>query len=170
MVKTKNKQGKKSEDPLNEMKDLLLRTQASFENYRKQTEKRMEEMQKMASREVILQVLPLLDNFNLALKNANCNPEEFKKGVELIYSQFFNVLEDNGVESIKTDDEMFDPYYHEALMKMASDLPENMIIEEFQKGFLLNGTVIRHSKVKISAGNVDEKKSTEDVENNNSEE
>jgi len=136
------------------MKELLQRTQASFENYRKQTDKRIEEMEEFAARNVILKLLPVLDNFELALKSVdtNSNPEDFLKGIELIYAQFNTFLEDSGVESIKTEKEQFDPYYHEALMKVASELPENIIIEEFQKGFTLHGKIIRHAKVKVSAG------------------
>lgn len=137
-------------DPLTEVTELLQRTQANFENYRKQTEKRVEDIRKMASKDMILQILPVLDNFELALKNSE-NKEEFIKGVELIYSQLFSVLENNGVKIINTDNE-FDPFYHEALMKVDSELPENEIVEEFQKGFTLNDKVIRHSKVKVSSG------------------
>ncbi|MBT3297463.1 nucleotide exchange factor GrpE [archaeon] len=137
-------------DPLTEVTELLQRTQANFENYRKQTEKRVEEIRKMASKDVILQVLPVLDNFELALKNSEKN-EEFMKGIELIYSQLVSVLENNGVKIINTD-KNFDPFYHEALMKVDSDLSENKIIEEFQKGYILNDKVIRHSKVKVSSG------------------
>ncbi len=137
-------------DRLAEVTDLLQRTQANFENYRKQTEKRVEEIRKMASKDMILQILPVLDNFELALKNSE-NKEEFIKGVELIYSQLFSMLENNGVKIINAEKE-FDPFYHEALMKVDSELSENQIVEEFQKGFTLNDKVIRHSKVKVSSG------------------
>ncbi|MFH1396032.1 MAG: nucleotide exchange factor GrpE [archaeon] len=140
------------ENPLAEMRDLLQRTQANFENYRKQTEKRVEEFQELANKDLILQILPVLDNFELALKNTE-NKEEFIKGIELIYSQLFTMLKDNGIKTIEAKKEQqFDPYIHEALMKENSELPENAIIEEFQKGFMLNEKVIRHAKVKLSSG------------------
>ena len=86
------------------------------------------------------------------MKNKGTQKDDFVQGVELIYAQLNTILTDNSVESIKTDGEMFDPYFHEALMKVASDLPENTVVEEFQKGFMLHGHVIRHAKVKVSAG------------------
>ena len=85
------------------------------------------------------------------------HPEDFLKGVELIYSQLFSFLENNNVQSMVTEKKKFDPYFHEALMKVDSDLPENMIIEELQKGFLLHDRVLRHAKVKISSGNKEKK-------------
>lgn len=137
---------------LAEMTDLLKRTQANFENYRKQQEKRIEEIQQFASRDIIVQLLPLLDNFELALKNNNCSKEDLAKGIELIYAQLFETLEQNGVKTIITADQNFDPYLHEALLKIPSEQPENRILEELQKGFTLHDKVIRHAKVKLSAG------------------
>lgn len=140
------------QDPLAEMKDLLQRTQANFENYRKQTEKRIEEYQELANKDLILQILPVLDNFELALKNTE-NKEEFVKGVELIYAQLFTVLQDKGISTIEAKKKQeFNPNLHEALMKEDSDLPENVIVEELQKGFMLKDKVIRHAKVKVSSG------------------
>ena len=145
----------KSKDALKEMTDLLQRTQASFENYRKQTEKRVEEIRDMASKNVIVQILPILDNFELALKNTTGQKEDFVNGVELIYAQLRSLLETNDIETIETKGKMFDPHFHEALMKIESELPQNSIVEELQKGFILQGKVIRHAKVKISAGHLE---------------
>lgn len=141
-------------DSLQELTDLLQRTQANFENYRKQTEKRMEEVKQMASKDMIMQVIPLFDNFELALKNfnQNQNSKDFAEGVELIYSQLLGILKNSGVEIILSEGKQFDSYYHEALLKEESGKPENEVLEEFQKGFTLCGRVIRHAKVKISAG------------------
>ena len=141
-------------DPLAEMKDLLLRTQANFENFRKQTERRIEEIREIAARETILHLLPIMDNLELAFKNLDpqIENETFVKGIELIYSQFSQILEKNDVHPIPTQKQKFDPYLHEALLKVESDLPENTIIEEFQKGYTFHGRVLKHSRVKISAG------------------
>ena len=150
---------KKERNELQEMRELLQRKQAEFENYRKQVDKRFIEMKELANKNLIFKLLPVVDNFNLALKSAdtNSNPEDFIKGVELIYSQLFSFLENNNVQSMVTEKKKFDPYFHEALMKVDSDLPENMIIEELQKGFLLHDRVLRHAKVKISSGNKEKK-------------
>ena len=144
----------KEELSVEELTDLLKRTQANFENYRKQTQSYIEEIKKMAGRDILLQVLPILDNFELALKAAPKDQAstEFVQGITLIHSQVLQLLQQNNVVPIETISKDFDPCYHEALMKVASDLPENKIIEEFQKGFLLQGKVLRHAKVKISAG------------------
>ena len=150
--KQQKKQDQPKADPLMEMKCLLQRKQAELENYRKQTEKRVGDLQLMASRDVISQILPVMDNFELALKNVSGEKNDFVKGVELIYSQLFSFLESNNIQAMVTEKKEFDPYFHEALMKVDSDLPENMILEELQKGFMLNDRVLRHAKVKISSG------------------
>ncbi|HLC81889.1 MAG TPA: nucleotide exchange factor GrpE [Candidatus Nanoarchaeia archaeon] len=147
-----------------ELKDLLQRTQANFENYRKQAEKRIIEIKEMAARTVILQLLPIIDHLELALKNSVNQQESFKEGIELIYGQLKQLLEDNHVKPLETAGQKFDPYFHEALLKIESAEPEGTIVEEFQKGFLLRGEVIRHAKVKISSGS---KKAEEKEPQNN---
>ncbi|MFH1275962.1 MAG: nucleotide exchange factor GrpE [Candidatus Woesearchaeota archaeon] len=87
----------------------------------------------------------------------NQNQKDFCQGVELIYAQLKSLLENNNVKEIEAKGK-FDPYLHEALMKVPADLPEGEIIEEFQKGYMLHGQVIRHTKVKISAGKKKEEK------------
>lgn len=139
------------EQEIQELTELLKRTQANFENYRKQTEKRIEEFQQFATKELLMQILPIVDNFELALKTSTQNVEDLKKGIEMIYAQMFQLLEDQGLQLIPCQGK-FDPHQHEALMKESSDKPEGFIIEELQKGFTLNGRIIRHAKVKISAG------------------
>lgn len=135
-----------------ELLELLQRTQANFENYRKQNLKQIEEYKQFACKDVILQLLPLLDNFELALKVSTSSIEDLKKGIELIYAQLFQILEAQGVTLIVTTNATFDPHLHEPLMKVESDLPTGTILEEFQKGFMVYDKVIRHAKVKISAG------------------
>lgn len=138
-----------------ELTDLLQRTHANFENYRKQMQAHIEDIRKMAAKEVILQLLPIVDNFALALKSvpAHERKKDFVHGMELIHSQLMQLLQNNNVTTMETTGKDFDPYYHEALMKVPSEVPANKIMEEFQKGFLMQGKVLRHAKVKISAGN-----------------
>jgi len=152
-TKNKKKSQEQSKDKaLKDMIELLKRTQANFENFRKQTEGRITDIRETASKDLILQILPIVDNFHLALKNAPQENTDFLQGVELIYAQLNSLLGDNGVEPIETEKKNFDPYYHEALMKVASEEPENTIVEEFQRGYILHGNVIRHARVKLSAG------------------
>ena len=137
-----------------ELTDLLKRTQANFENYRKQSQTYLEDIKKMAARDILLQVLPILDNFELALKAVSSGQAdtEFVRGVTLIHAQLLQLLQHNNVVPLETIGKNFDPYYHEALMRVPSASPANKIIEEFQKGFTMHGKVLRHAKVKVSAG------------------
>lgn len=132
-----------------ELKETLQRLQAEFENYKKRIEKEKEGFMKLASAGIIKQILPVVDNFEVALKNSSGNAE-FAKGIEMIYAELFSVLENAGLKKIDAEGKMFDPYLHEALMQQEVDGEEGIVIEEFQKGYMLDGNVIRHSKVKIS--------------------
>lgn len=147
------------EDPLQEMTALLKRTQANFENFRKQTEKRVEEIRLMATKQILLEFLPVVDNLALALQSAQKDPSHVVEGIELIQKQLMDILQQNNVERLVVVGEQFNPHQHEALMKVVDDAKENTIIEELQSGYLLNGKVIRPAKVKISAG---KKESMED--------
>ncbi len=146
---------KNTEEQLAELTDLLKRTQANFENYRKQIEKRMEEQQLFATRSLLMDILPVIDTFDLALKNSP------SKELELIYTQMQGVLKQQGVEAWETDGTLFDPLYHEALLKEESDLPEGTILETYQRCFTLHGKVLRHARVKISAGKTTTEKTEE---------
>jgi len=132
-----------------ELKETLQRVQAEFENYRKRVEKEKEEFAKIASSGIIKRILPILDNFEVALKNKPSG-EDFAKGIEMIYAQLFTELETAGLKGLDAEGKMFDPYLHEALMQQESDKEDGTVIEVFQKGYTLNGQVIRHSKVKVS--------------------
>jgi len=153
--KTEEKKEKKSEGE--ELKETLQRVQAEFENYRKRTDKEKSEFVKIACSGIIKDILPVIDNFEVALKNTN-NSEEFVKGVEMIYAQLFELLEQTGLKKIDAEGKKFNPYVHEALMQEDSDKESGIIIEEFQSGYMLNDSVLRHSKVKVSKGKKEDKK------------
>ncbi|MGV8141780.1 MAG: nucleotide exchange factor GrpE [Candidatus Woesearchaeota archaeon] len=143
-----------------ELTDTLKRLQAEFENFKKRSEKENISTIRNATASLITDLLPVLDSFELALKENNCeNPEvsKYRKGLELIYSQLYSILEDYGLRIIDTKNQKFDPYKHEVLMVKESTEPEDKILQEFQKGYFLNDTIIRHSKVMISKHG-DEKK------------
>jgi len=152
----KQESKKQPKDPLAELKEkneeltnILQRVQADFENYKKQVEKNRQDYAKFSCADVISKVLPILDSFELALKSKEKTPD-FTKGVELIYSQLFDMLENLGLRPIECLNKKFDPYKHEALLQEISDKPENIIIQELQKGFMLHDKVLRTSKVKIT--------------------
>ena len=113
--------------------------------------KAQKEMEKMAVRKIIIELLPVLDSFESALKHKN-PAQEFADGIELVYSQLSSILEKQGLKPIKAVGEKFDPYKHEALLKEESQEEEDIIIDEMQKGYSLNSQVIRFSKVKLSKG------------------
>ena len=142
-------------DELCELKNLLLRTQADFENYRKQTERRVEDIRKMASKQVLVQLLSVVDHIELALKSASettADQRALLEGVELIYAELQALLTQQGMHVVDSLGKMYDPYVHEALMKVDSKEKENTVVEVYQKGYTLHGVTVRHAKVKISSG------------------
>ncbi|MGV8172502.1 MAG: nucleotide exchange factor GrpE, partial [Candidatus Woesearchaeota archaeon] len=142
-----------NESQITELTDTLKRLQAEFENYKKRIEKENANNIKNANAGLIRELLPVMDSFELALKENNCeNPEtiKYRKGLELIYSQLYSILEDHGLRIIDTKNQKFDPYKHEVLMVKESQEADDKILQEFQKGYFLNDTIIRHSKVMIS--------------------
>jgi molecular chaperone GrpE len=130
-----------------EYKETIQRLQAEFENYKKRVEKDIANYKEYANAELVKRLLPVLDSFELAIKNINSDGEKFKKGVELVYAQLYSALETEGLTPIKAVGEKFDPYKHEALMQQGSE--EETVLEELQKGYMFKGAVIRHSKVKL---------------------
>ena len=159
-----NKEEKKSLLSLEEQKKLmkekdeyynkLLRLQAEFDNYKKRMSSEREKEKKYGGEEVMKGLLPVLDNFERAIENANEEEKEeseFYKGVKMIYEQFVNVLSQNGLVRIEAEGEKFDPKYHEAVMMIESEEhPKNTVVEELQSGYLLHDKLLRASKVKVS--------------------
>ena len=134
---------------IEELTDTLKRLQAEFENYKKRADREKTEFTKYANAAIISEILPVIDSFELALKHSD-EKEKFVDGTKMIYAQIYSVLESEGLKQIETEGEKFDPYRHEVLMKEESDKPEGTILEEFQKGYMLNDKVLRFSKVKVS--------------------
>lgn len=132
----------KSKEKKNEYIEQLQRLQAEFENFRKRTEKENSKFLKNANEDLIIKLLGILDNFELAMEHLD------DKGINMIYSELYSILEDEGLKVIKAEGK-FDPRIHEALIQEEGEKDE-MIIEEFQKGYTLNDKVIRASKVKIT--------------------
>ncbi|GFO97237.1 HSP-70 cofactor [groundwater metagenome] len=138
---------------LEEEKDRCLRLNAEFENLRKRTQKEKEEFIKYANEKLIIELVDIMESFERGLENAKefSDKEKLIQGMELIYKQLKNVLEKNGLVPIKALGEKFDPYKHEAMMQTPSDDDEeDMILEEFSRGYMLNNKVIRYSKVRVS--------------------
>ena len=134
--------------------DRLLRVQADFENTRKRLEKEKQDFVKFANEGIIFEMLTILDDLERAVNLAESKHQDlqaFLKGVEMILVHLYDMLKEYGVKPIEAEGKTFDPNYHEALMQVENkELPEHTIVEELQKGYLLNDRVIRTSKVKVS--------------------
>jgi len=146
-----------SESKLKDTLDRLLRSEADFQNLKKRTEKEKEDMRKYALQEVIIGILNVIDHIERGIKaykeseKENLPKEEVIKGIELIYKDLKDVLGAHGLCEIECLGKEFDPYYHEALATVCSDENEhNQVVEEFQKGYMLNDRVIRPSRVKVT--------------------
>ncbi len=137
-----------------ELTEHLQRLAAEFENYQKRVQRDIINLRKYATEDLIKKILPLVDNLELATKNCS-NHDELVKGMKLIYEEMIGVLEREGVTPIEVLNKEFDPYKHEAVMQEKSDR-NNIVLEEFQKGYLFCDKVLRHSKVKV--GKKEEKK------------
>jgi molecular chaperone GrpE len=148
-LKKEKKRKDEKEAKISELTEALQRLQAEFENYKKRTENEKEGFIKYAKADLIVKMLPILDSLELALKNTT-DKEKFVKGVELIFAQLYSLLEAEGVRPIKAVGEKFDPYKHEVLMREESDKKEEIVLEEFQRGYMLYDRVLRPSKVKVS--------------------
>lgn len=140
-----------AEETIKEYEDMLKRVQAEYENYVKRVQKEREELIKTASADIITKLLNIVDDFDRALDNLKDMREETKTGIIMIAKNLHKLLEDQGVVPINAEGQ-FDPYKHEVIMQEETDKPDGTILAEFQKGYLLNGKVIRYSKVKIAKG------------------
>ena len=144
---------KKKKDKIEELEDRVKRQMAEFDNFRKRTEKEKSHMYEVGARDVIEKILPVVDNFERGLASV---PEDQKEnpvivGMDKIYNQLMTTLTDLGVEPIEAVGEEFDPNYHNAVMHVEDEeLGENVVAEEFLKGYMYKDTVIRHSMVKVA--------------------
>ncbi|MBU4343363.1 MAG: nucleotide exchange factor GrpE [Candidatus Omnitrophica bacterium] len=133
--------------------DKLLRIQAEFDNYKKRLEKEKIEFIKFANSDIILEMLKILDDFERAVE-AGKSKHDFDilyKGVEMIWNDLKEFLKQKGLKEIEAKGKPFNPHEHEAMMQEErDDEPEGHVVEELQKGYTLNGRVIRPVKVKVS--------------------
>jgi molecular chaperone GrpE len=135
-----------------ELKDLLLRRQAEFDNFRKRTEKERSEYLQYAGMELVRDMLPILDDFDRALKAEGGNPD-YTRGVEMIYSRMYETLKKLGLEPIETSGKRFDPHLHQAVERVeTNESPDGTILGEFQRGYHFKGKLLRPSMVKVAVG------------------
>jgi len=152
---------------VSQLKDQLLRKAAEFENYKKRIENDNLSFVRFANESLITRLIPVLDDFERLMKSLqprsaedrNEAPpyrdeanESTRKGFELIYNKFRKILEANSVKHFDVVGQPFDPGLHDALMQVArEDVPPHTVLEEIEKGYMMNDKVIRHAKVIVSA-------------------
>jgi molecular chaperone GrpE len=137
---------------MNELNKKYMRLAADFQNFKRRTEKEKSDIYQYANEKIALDVIEVIDNFERAIEHIeDCQDKQFAEGVEKIYKQLQGVLEKNSIEEIKAEGEAFDPNFHNAVM--TKDDPEKesgIVISDMQKGYTLNGRVIRPSMVVVS--------------------
>lgn len=140
----------------------LERLQADFDNYKKRQEKKQKEFIEFANEELLNNLLSVVDNLERALDSTknNKNAKAIKEGVNNTLKEFLNILNKEGVKPIQSIGHRFDPYIHEAVMKIETDkYPEDTVIEEFQKGYYIKFKILRPAMVKVAVSS-NEKKNT----------
>ena len=148
----KEKKDKKDEK-IEELTDRVTRQMAEFDNFRKRSEKEKSQMYEIGAKDIIEKILPVVDNFERGLDSV---PEEeknapFVEGMEKIYKQLMTTLESVGVKPIEAVGQEFNPDFHNAVMHVEDEeFGENIIAEEFQKGYMYRESVVRHSMVKVA--------------------
>lgn len=136
-----------------ELQAQLTRTMADFDNFRRRTRQEREELQQYATKKLLADLLPVVDNFDRALASAadNSDAASLKSGVEMVQRQLFSVLQSFGVQAMETVGQSFDPNVHEAVMQEPGSGQEaGIVLQEFQKGYLLHDKVLRPAMVKVS--------------------
>jgi len=146
----KNKKIEELTEQLSAEKDKYLRVAAEYDNFRRRSLKDKEDAADKAKSAVIIEFLGVIDNFERALASESAD-ENFRKGVEMIYNQYIEILKKQGVEEIEAMDKPFDPNIHSAVTQVTDEnLGENVVCQVFQKGYIMNGKVIRHAMVAVA--------------------
>ena len=146
----KKKEKDKFEQQIEDLTDRLKRNMAEFDNFRKRTEKEKSSMYIIGAKDIVEKILPVVDNFERGLAQA---PEDdaFADGMKMIYKQLISTLNDLGVQPIEAVGKEFDPNFHNAVMHVEDEeAGENIVVEEFQKGYTYKDFVVRHSMVKLA--------------------
>ena len=147
------KEIEKLKEQIEELNDKYLRLYSEFDNYRKRTAKERIELQKSASKDLIVALLPVLDDFERAIKafEEHNLSDEAKKGIELIYNKLMTTLKQRGLEPMDAQGKDFDTDYHEAITEIPAPAEDmaGKVVDVVQRGYLLNGKVLRYAKVVV---------------------
>lgn len=148
----KNKKDKKDEK-IEELTDRLTRQMAEFDNFRKRTEKEKSQMYEIGAKDIIEKILPVVDNFERGLDAVKEEEKDdpFVQGMEKVYKHLMTTLEEIEVKPIEAVGKEFDPNLHNAVMHVEDEnFGENIVAEEFQKGYTYRDSIVRHSMVKVA--------------------
>ena len=146
----KKKEKDKFEQQIEDLTDRLKRNMAEFDNFRKRTEKEKSSMYIIGAKDIVEKILPVVDNFERGLAQA---PEDdpFAEGMKMIYKQMMTAFDEMGVKPIEAVGKEFDPNLHNAVMHVEDEsVGENIVVEEFQKGYTYKDFVVRHRMVKVA--------------------
>ncbi|MBQ1607944.1 MAG: nucleotide exchange factor GrpE [Lachnospiraceae bacterium] len=140
----------KRDEQIADLTDRVKRQLAEFENFRTRSEKEKSQMFDMGAKTIIEKILPVVDNFERGLANAP-EGDAFADGMKMIYKQMLTSLEEAGVKAIEAEGTEFNPDFHNAVMHIDDEqYGENIVVEEFQKGYTYHDQVVRHSMVKVA--------------------
>jgi molecular chaperone GrpE len=149
---SKNKELAAKEEKILELNDRLMRSMAEFDNFRKRSEKEKSQMYDLGVKSIIEKMLPIIDNFERGLDSVKETDKDnpLVQGFNMIYKQLMTTMEEIGVKVIEAVGNEFDPNFHNAVMHGEDEeLGENIVSEEYQKGYMYHDTVVRHSMVKV---------------------
>ena len=150
------------ESSVNQFKDQLLRKAAEFENYKRRTENDYAAMVRFSTEEMIVRLLPILDDFERSMKSAKAqegtaDEASFYRGIEMIYAKFRKLLDGHGVKEMEVLGKPFDPELHDALLQVPnSTVPPHTVLEVVDKGYMLHDKVVRHARVIVAADQASE--------------
>lgn len=149
----------KAQEKARDIQDKMLRMAAEFENFKKRSQREREAYLKYAEEDILKELLPSVDNLERAIEQGR-NTDDVAvllEGVEMTFKGIVTALEKFGLKSLDGVGESFDPNFHEAMaMEASSEVPENNILQEFQKGYMYKDRLLRAAKVVVSKGNVQE--------------
>ncbi len=147
----KLKKKDKKDEQIEQLTDRVQRQMAEFENFRRRTETEKSQMFSSGAKSIIEKILPVVDNFERGLKDVEEGADPFSDGILMIYRQLQTTLTEAGVKPIEAVGQEFNPDFHNAVMHVEDEeLGENIVVEEFQKGYTYNDVVVRHSMVKVA--------------------
>ena len=152
MLADGEKEGEHATKKIAELNDKYLRLHAEFENYKKRVMKENEMVREKANVDAMTKLLSVVDEFDVAMSHIDkASEKEFKKGMELIYAKLLDMIRRDGVQEMKSAGEKFDPFKHDAIRQAEGD--DGKIVEVVQKGYYINGKILRHAKVVVGKKN-----------------